>query len=366
MPMYMGLSTYSILAAHNLSTSSSVSVQGPLAMTYINALRAHRIEPEGQAIATPPANTNGTLNLDNWSTYDASFRETDMTGALGPVNVASPTDVTGAYDTWLSAATLADWEGSYKIESGLANAWVYMTDEPNPTLSSANNYDPNFAATVTRAQLVRANAPDLKIMITSEPATQLLGLIDHFTVVFEYFMQAGHWTNYAEAPGYWIYGACMSHGSCSNGSTAKPTGAPDLMLDQNDVHGRLFPLVAYALGASGALYYDANYDYGVTNPWTNQYEFGGNGDGELLYPGAANPTSTSVQDGYTFATDTAVASIRLKAIRQGQYDIEYLNLAKQKNVTTNLSTLVPNQFTWSRNNTDYDAMRAAIVSALGL
>jgi hypothetical protein len=190
----------------------------------------------------------------------------------------------------------------------------------------------------------------------------LLGLIDHFVVLFDNFNVAGHWTDYAEAPGYWNYGSCTSHGSCTNGITNAATGTPDLMLDQNDVHGRLFPMVAYALGAEAALYYSSMYDYGVTNPWTNQYEFGGNGDGNLFYPGPANTTEA----GYTFSTDTAVASIRMKAIRQGLFDIEYLNLAKKAGVTTNFTTLVPNQFSWDRTNTDYDAMRAAIISALGL
>jgi hypothetical protein len=363
MPMYVGLNTYTTLAAHNLPSSSSVSVQGPLAMTYINQLRAHRIEPQGQMIANPAVNSSGSMNLDNWSTSDASFRETEMTGALAPVCMANPTNVASS---WLSTQTLQAWENSSKIESTLAGFWAYITDEPNSTYAAANNYDPGFAGTIARAKLVRANAPNLKTMVTSEPETALLGLIDHFTVVFEYFMQPGHWTDYSEAPGYWIYGACMSHGSCSNGTTGAPTGAPDLMLDQNDVHGRLFPLTAYALGAQAALYYAANYDYGVTNPWTNQYEFGGNGDGNLIYPGALDPASGVSQGGYTFTTDTAVASIRMKAIRQGQFDIEYLNLAKQKGLSTNLSTLVPNQFTWSRNNADYEAMRQAIISAAGL
>jgi hypothetical protein len=366
MPVYMGLSTYSILAAHNLSTSSDVSVQGPLAMTYIEALRAHRIEPEGQQIADPSVGSSGTLDLDNWSADSASFRETNLTGALGATCMASPVPVSGQYDGWLSAQQLQQWEATLAVEPTLANAWAYITDEPDPSDSGAANYDPGYAGTLARAKLVRANAPNVKTMVTSEPVSQLLGYIDHFTVIFEDFMQPGHFQTYSEAPGYWIYGSCESHGSCANGDLGTATGSPDLMLDQNDVHGRLFPLVAYALGGSGALYYDANYDYAVTNPWTDQYQFGGNGDGNLLYPGAAKPASGTSQMGYAFSADTAVASIRMKAIRQGQYDIEYLALAKQKGISTDLSTLVPNQFGWSRNNTDYDAMRSAIVSAAGL
>jgi hypothetical protein len=342
MPIYIPFIPYTTLAGHGLPGSSSVAVEASLAASYLSALRAHRIEPIEQMIAYPPINSNGVgVNLDQYSAYGASFRQTELTGNIAPVcmQVTSPI---GA--SWASPALLAAWEQSYATEPGLANAWAYVTDEPS-----------DLTGLATRAQLVRTYAPHIKTMVTHEPTTALLPLIDHFTTVYEYFKTAGHWMDYTQAPGYWLYGSCMSHGSCGGG-TGRLTGSPDLMLDEPDVMGRAFALVGYANGAQAELYYASTQAYGSMNPWVTQYQFAGNGDGNLFYPGIAG------QMGFT--DQEAVASIRLKAMRQGQYDIEYVNMAKAAGLSTNFMTLVPDQFKWSRNNSDYDAMRMAIGNAL--
>jgi hypothetical protein len=193
--------------------------------------------------------------------------------------------------------------------------------------------------------------------VTHEPTSALHGLIDHFVTVVENFQVAGHGQDYSQAPNYWIYGSCMSHGSCSNGTLGNLTGTPDLMLDENDVNPRAFPLVAYMAGAQAALYFSAMQQYSSHDVWSTQYDFGGNGDGQLLYPGISGTMG--------FTQDEPVMSIRTKAMRQGEYDIEYLNLAKQAGLSTNAATLIPNQFNWSRNNSDYEALRQFIGNTLG-
>src|SRR6185312_3529116 len=54
------------------------------------------------------------------------------------------------------------------------------------------------------------------------------------------------------------------------------------------------------------------------DPWTNLRLFGGNGDGTLFYPG--RPAQIGG------ATDIPIESIRLKLIREGMEDYEYLAL----------------------------------------
>ena len=54
------------------------------------------------------------------------------------------------------------------------------------------------------------------------------------------------------------------------------------------------------------------------DPWKSQVNFGGNGDGNLLYPG------TPATIGGT--TQIPIESIRLKQIRDGEEDYEYLSL----------------------------------------
>lgn len=85
------------------------------------------------------------------------------------------------------------------------------------------------------------------------------------------------------------------------------------------------PWLAYKNQVTGMLYYDTLQAFtnftdagGATggNPWVSQYLFGGNGDGTLFYPG------TPAKAGGT--TDIPVASLRLKMIREGLEDYEYM------------------------------------------
>nr|WP_255203202.1 DUF4091 domain-containing protein [Myxococcus sp. AM011] len=68
------------------------------------------------------------------------------------------------------------------------------------------------------------------------------------------------------------------------------------------------------MGATGELYYQT---VGLlSTAWTTQFRFNGNGDGTLFYPGL-----TSIIGG---TTDVPLPSIRLKLIRQGLQDSEWL------------------------------------------
>jgi hypothetical protein len=75
-------------------------------------------------------------------------------------------------------------------------------------------------------------------------------------------------------------------------------------------------IVSYEYGASGELYFAVDHD--LKSAWTDQYDFGGNGDGTLFYPG------TPARIGGKH--DIPVDSIRLKRIRDGREDYEYLHI----------------------------------------
>jgi hypothetical protein len=75
--------------------------------------------------------------------------------------------------------------------------------------------------------------------------------------------------------------------------------------------------LAFRYRLAGELYYETAMAYGH-DPWANQWDFSGNGDGTLFYPG------TPAKIGG--ATHVPVASIRLKMIREGMEDFEYLTL----------------------------------------
>jgi hypothetical protein len=334
-PIYMQVESEGALVGHNLSTSSNVSVQGPLVQLYVNSLRSNRVEPFKQNLVQQlNILANGTLDIANFSTSNASFQQLVMNGAIGGV----------MFQTWFGA-TAADRPSTAYLQAidativanSLTGAWTYLWDEPTSS---------DMAEVEARAALVHQYAPHLKVMVTTVQTSALLSLVDIFTPIVTGFNPSGY------RAGYWLYTSCEAHGSCSNATVGQLTGNNDLMVDDPAAHAIAYPLVVKASGGSAALYYDTMYAYISGNsPWTNQYYFGGNGDGNLFYPG------TPGQFGLT--VDTPIPSLRLKLLRQGSYITDYVVLTA--NSSTDLSAYVTSVTSWSKNADDYRALKFKLV-----
>jgi hypothetical protein len=306
-------------------------------MSYVNDLRSDRIEPIKQYLSVPDVLSNGTLDLDSFSEYDASFRDIVITGALGPVML--PTYF-GSTSADRPTASYLQAVQSAITTNGLSGAWTYVWDEPTTA---------DYAEIDARTALIREYAPSLKIMITSEQTSALT--IDEFFPIMDWFNQPGHVAKSAYTNPYGMYGSCTSHGSCSNGTLGTLSGTPDLMLDDNPTNWVAYPMVIYASGASYGLYYDTTYTYGSgSDPWTSQYQFGGNGDGNLFYPGRPG------EHGLT--ANIPVDSYRLKMIRFGQYLNDYIKLSGKS------QSVVTDAFHWSHTMSDYENLRESIGNQL--
>lgn len=133
----------------------------------------------------------------------------------------------------------------------------------------------------------------------------------------------------------WWYHACGSHG-CGDGSEK---GWPTVMVDLPAVSTRVFQWLTYHYRTSGELYYESVFQYPYSyklkkgsdgkemktpdrNPFEQVYYFGGHGDGVLFYPGRPDYIGGSKH--------IPIESIRLKLIREGMEDYEYLKLAEAK------------------------------------
>jgi hypothetical protein len=114
----------------------------------------------------------------------------------------------------------------------------------------------------------------------------------------------------------WMYQSCMSHGC--GGTDPYFTGWPSYAIDALSMRARSEEWLSFAFDATGELYWDAAYAYTLGDAWTSQWsaEFTGNGDGTLFYPGTLERI-----DG---KTEIPIASLRLKMIREGMEDYEYL------------------------------------------
>ncbi|WP_304503373.1 DUF4091 domain-containing protein [Corallococcus soli] len=257
-----------------------------------------------------------------WSDFDATW---------GPyLDGTAPTRLPGArmtsleYVGPLDARNLEDFTAHMRQKGWLDRAYVQLGDEPP--------YGTSFAQVQATGALVRDAAPGLRTMLTTnshEMANHdLEGLVDAVVPLVNHLdgtegvyrgSQRDTYTEFLERPGtaLWTYQSCMSHG-CAYGTNApenKPgAGWPSYMLDRSAAKARAMEWVTFLEGATGELYYQS---VGMlSTAWADQYRFNGNGDGTLFYPG------TPAEIGG--ATDVPVASLRLKLIRQGMQDYEWL------------------------------------------
>jgi hypothetical protein len=125
----------------------------------------------------------------------------------------------------------------------------------------------------------------------------------------------------------WAYQSCDSH-AC--GSTSDPTvyGWPSFVVDATAVQARAEPWMHYIYGVSGLHYYDSVYHLAEAWNTNGTTDFTGNGDGTLLYPGTPTAISGGSSQGIGGSTHIPLASTRLKAVRDGLEDYEYLRMCE--------------------------------------
>jgi hypothetical protein len=108
------------------------------------------------------------------------------------------------------------------------------------------------------------------------------------------------------------------------------------------------------------LYYHTTYAYEHTDPWTTQYYFTGNGDGTLFYPG------TPARIGGR--THIPIESIRMKLIREGLEDYEYLVLLQRlgggAEADRLAAKLVRTTYDWERNPAVLMAIRTELAERI--
>ncbi len=141
----------------------------------------------------------------------------------------------------------------------------------------------------------------------------------------------------------WLYESCMSHGCGGTVNIGSPsnqdryfTGWPTYMIDASAVRNRAMEWISFIEGATGELYWETAFAFSH-DAWSNQWDFSGNGDGTIFYPG------TAARIGGT--TDIPVASIRLKMIREGMEDYEYLKLLADAGHADEARTIARTLFT---------------------
>jgi hypothetical protein len=230
---------------------------------------------------------------------------------------------------------------------------LYVIDEPN----DAAAYDTVRAW----AQLVREADPKIRFLVTEQPWASnpdwgtLQGAVDVWVPLFQYMGDPRIADAITSGGTVWSYTALVQ------GDTKLPHWQIDFPLGNY----RAAPLLTGRSGGQGMLYWSTVHWKDSPDPWVNPETYGEtsgserlhyNGEGSLLYPGKAI--------GY----EGPVASLRLKALRDGIEDYEYIALLRKGGKSAQADAavnLVARSWTdFSLSQSDYDSARALAAAAL--
>lgn len=263
---------------------------------------------------------------NDWTHFDGAYGGL-MDGSAGTLlRGAKLTSLQYTYGGAPTVAGIQEWVAHFRARGWDSRLFEYDCDEPPAGCSWGQSLaGANFIhqASAGMATLLTTN-------IAEATAHGLTDAIDILTPVVDAVHPQG---SMSLRPGYdawlarpnkrlWWYQSCDQHESCVNGTPGPADSTwPSYMVDASPMRNRIFQWMAFLYKIQGELYYQIDYcwaatDCGSTDPWVSVYAFGGNGDGTLFYPGTPERIGGSAP--------VPVSSIRLKLIRDGMEDYEYL------------------------------------------
>ncbi len=276
------------------------------------------------ALVYAPPITNGQGDFTTFDTLYGPFL--DGTALTGPNQLQGAQITTIQYVGDQVSASYAAWATHFKAKGWFNRVFDYTCDEP-----------PNgcaFSAIPTRAAIVHGGDPLFRTLVTTsiQEATMngVASSIDILVPIINYMdgsqndpypgNQRSQYDMFLQSPNalLWMYQSCEPSSSCSNGSVGGSTGWPTMFLDEPAITNRIMQWMDFKYQVSAELYYETTYAMETQDAWQSQYEFGNNGDGSIWYPG--KPT---VIGG---TKDIPIESFRMKMLREGMQDYEYLNL----------------------------------------
>lgn len=305
-------------------------------------------------------------------TSDFNKLETNY-GSL--LNGTAPTILHGAKLTTAafvpddSTANAQKMETEWQRKGWTATLFGYSCDEP------PNGCDwPKINA---NAKALHATVPPMPALVTTDltNATRngAIGSIDIMTPVVNYLdpqdgnLQRSAYRAWSASSirvtrRLWSYQSCMSAGTCTNGNVGSGVTYPNYNVDGKPAANRAMQWISYRNGVTGELYYLLNYSWGKGDPWQSVYAFGGWGDGTLLYPG------TSATLGPHVTHPIFLPSVRLKHLRDGVQDYEYLNILSSKGqrslVNAEVESWIKNSYTFETTGSGLAAARMVLGTAM--
>ena len=274
-----------------------------LERSYAEAMAAHRLCPPIPPYLRPKMGPDGAIDAKE---THAGLQDWMRTFHVTGYRVDLPEGDAAGKDRARTVKYLQTlW--AYLKENGWEKyAYVIVYDEPN---------DPKHYEEVRRlAKLVHEAQPGLKVLCTEQPVPEnpawgtLVGSVDIWVPLWALFDEKTVAERQKAGDEVWSYTTLCQ------GKVGEDT--PYWQLDFPLLNYRIPSWTSRRYGLSGLFYWTVVYWLEVdawTNPLTLKKQF--NGEGCLFYPGT--------EAGF----DGPVASMRLKALRDGLEDYEYLVLA---------------------------------------
>jgi hypothetical protein len=356
LPTSFGFAGPTALKQHRGSYTSDDDLYS-LTRLYAEAALRHRLSLHGGSMAPPPARyRDGRAELD-WSRYDREvgpLLDGTVFGDGDPLPGARLTSIDLTTRPRMAEARRVlywrAWAGHFRERGWLDRLFVYLWDEPEGERDyrqvrdlgrAARRADPELATLLTE-QLVPSLASEIDLWVTLvncvEPRPGVPADCER-TVTTDGYRAARR-----RGARLWWYQSCASHG-CDVVGGPEATGWPSYVVDVPAMANRVMPWLAWAYGIEGELYYNTVEAWAVSpDPWTDVATHGGNGDGTLFYPGTPDRIGGT--------RHVPVESIRLKLIREGLEDYEYLVLlarAGERRLADDLAAkIVQRTYRWQR------------------
>ncbi len=325
-----GLNGTTILKQHKGSYTSDADLY-TLTRAYQLAALEHRISIHSGSNVPPRYTGAGEELKINWHAYDdevgpflngtAIPKNDPLYGARATsTDLRSPAQFENAAD---QAPYLAGWVKHFRKMSWNDLLFLYLWDEPAPQV---------YPQVEAKGILALRSDSSIRTLVTVPFTSRLEDAVRIWVPLVncleprpgsdDFCHETPDLSAYdaerARGKHLWIYQSCASHG-CGGKGGAYFEGWPSYMIDASGAANRVMQWVAWKYKAEGELYFSMNEAYAYPgDPWTDFFLSGGNGDGTLFYPG--RPARIGGH------TDIPIESLRLKLIREGMEDFEYLAL----------------------------------------
>ncbi len=245
-------------------------------------------------------------------------------------------------------------EDFLRKQGWLKKAYCYWYDEPEESA---------YPFVIKGMRLLKATFPSVRRLLTEQPEPPLYRYVDIWVPVFHLYNEEHCKERQRAGQEVWWYVCC---------GPRHPY--PNNFIDYPGIEHRIRFWMNWKYNVTGDLYWSTTYWH--RNPWQTPMSYTpddkgmwGNGDGYLLYPPHRGEATEKVIEG-------PVASIRIKLIREGIEDAEYLwmlqeKIAKMKNPPADAlealslaKSLVPSQTEFSHSPEELQAVRLRVATAL--